>query len=230
VTGSRFIIYAARAGARSFFEGISDPTFFMTINKILNDGYYKQYEDPKHGEVFIFESLRDFVVHPEGLDIPDWLPFMKALQAQDNGSAAKDLYWRMVNLDEMLDPLIGSSLSMDSSRFAKAGDNQHTLKEGGDDNVNTMRGSTGLGNSAAYLAARLKKADRDDLLKQIGPGKKHPSVRSAAIEAGIITPFPSLQLKDPAPTAQKLLAKKGKAWCLQLLEELSGLLEEPVSE
>jgi hypothetical protein len=86
------------------------------------------------------------------------------------------------------------------------------------------------GNSAAYLAARLKKADRDDLLKQIGPGKKHPSVRAAAIEAGIITPFPSLQLKDPAPTAQKLLAKKGKAWCLQLLEELSGLLEEPVSE
>jgi hypothetical protein len=56
------------------------------------------------------------------------------------------------------------------------------------------------------------------------------SARAAAIEAGIITPFPSLQLKDPAPTAQKLLAKKGKTWCLQLLEELSGLLEEPVSE
>ena len=86
------------------------------------------------------------------------------------------------------------------------------------------------GNSAAYLAARLKKAGRDDLLKQIGPGKQYPSVRSAAIEAGIIIPFPSLQLKDPAPTAQKLLAKKGNAWCLQLLEDLSGLLEEPVSE
>ena len=86
------------------------------------------------------------------------------------------------------------------------------------------------GNSAAYLAARLKKAGRDDLLKQIGPGKQYPSVRSAAIEAGIITPFPSLQLKEPAPTAQKLLAKKGKSWCLQLLEELSGLLEDPVSE
>ena len=120
---------------------------------------------------------------------------------------------------------------MDSSRFAKAGDNQHTLKEGGGDNVTTYRANeTSKGNSAAYLAARLKQADRDDLLKQIGPGKKHPSVRAAAIEAGIITPFPSLQLKDPAPTAQKLLAKKGKAWCLQLLEELAGLLEEPVSE
>jgi hypothetical protein len=225
MTGSRFIVYAARAGAKSFFEGISDPTFFMTINKILDDGYYKQYEDIKHGEVFTFKSLRDFVVHPEGLDIPDWLPFMKALQAQDNGSAAKDLYWRMVKLDEMLDPLIGSSLSMDSSRFAKAGDNQHTLEKAGRDNVTTRSVNDG-GNSAVYLAVRLKKAGRDDLLKQIGPGKRHPSVRAAAIEAGIITPFPSLQLKEPVPTAQKLLAKKGKEWCLQLLDELSALVFE----
>jgi hypothetical protein len=67
-------------------------------------------------------------------------------------------------------------------------------------------------------------------LTKFGQGKRLKSARAAAIEAGIITPFPSLQLKDPAPTAQKLLAKKGKAWCLQLLEELSGLLEEPVSE
>lgn len=222
MTGSRFIIYAARAGARSFFEGISDPTFFMTINKILDDGYYKQYEDPKHGEVFTFKSLRDFVVHSEGLDIPDWLPFMKALQAQGNGSAAKDLYWRMVKLDEMLDPLIGFSLSMDSSRFAKAGDNQHTLDKEGPDIIRTSASDGGT--SAAYLAARLKKAGRDDLLKQIGPGKQHQSVRSAAIEAGIIIPFPSLQLKDPAPTAEKLLAKKGKEWCLQLMEELSELV------
>jgi hypothetical protein len=92
------------------------------------------------------------------------------------------------------------------------------------DNI-TLKG-TGKGTSASYLAARLKKAGRDDLLKQIGPGKQHQSVRSAAIDAGIITPFPSLQLKDPAPTAQKLLAKKGQAWCLQLLEELSELCYE----
>jgi hypothetical protein len=113
--------------------------------------------------------------------------------------------------------------------FAKTGDNRHTLSDPSRDIV-TARSQGEGGNSAAYLAARLKKIGRDDLLKQIGPGKQHQSVRSAAIEAGIIIPFPSLQLKDPAPTAQKLLAKKGKAWCLQLLEELSGLLEEPVSE
>jgi stage V sporulation protein SpoVS len=80
------------------------------------------------------------------------------------------------------------------------------------------------GNSAAYLAARLKKAGRDDLLKQIGPSKQHQSVRSAAIEAGIITPFPSIALKDPAHAAQRMLDRKGQAWCLQLLEELSELV------
>ncbi len=50
------------------------------------------------------------------------------------------------------------------------------------------------------------------------------SARAAAIEAGIITPLPSLQLKDPDSTAQKLLTKKGQAWCLLLLEELSALI------
>ena len=106
-----------------------------------------------------------------------------------------------------------------TGEFANAG-NPH----GNMDNIQVTSVNGGGGTSAAYLAARLKKAGRDDLLKQIGPGRKHQSVRSAAIEAGIITPFPSLQLKDPAPTAQKLLAKKGQAWCLQLLEELSELV------
>ena len=227
MTGSRFIIYAARAGARSFFEGISDPTFFMTINKILDNSYYKQYEDPKHGEVFTFESLRDFVVHPEGLDIPDWLPFMKALQAQDNGSAAKDLYWRMVKLDAMLSPLVGSVA--DLGEAPKEG--MQTVnplgrrgKELGYDG-NVVR----RGNSEEYVVRRLKR-DAPELATALAQGD-FPSARAAGIAAGFIKPSPpSLQLKDPAPTAQKLLAKKGKTWCLQLLEELSGLLEEPVSE
>jgi hypothetical protein len=86
-----------------------------------------------------------------------------------------------------------------------------------------------MGNTGEYFLRRIAR-DRPELLDDIGKNKRLKSARAAAIEAGIIIPFPSLQLKDPAPTAQKLLAKKGKAWCLQLLEELSGLLKEPVSE
>jgi hypothetical protein len=221
VTGSRFIVYAARAGAKSFFEGISDPTFFMTINKILDDGYYKQYEDIKHGEVFTFKSLRDFVVHPEGLDISDWLPFMKALQAQDNGSAAKDLYWRMVKLDEMLDPLIG--FVPDLGPPPEAGLANPSGKKRNDLDYHGNVGQQG--NSSEYVARRLKR-DAPELAAALARGE-FPSARAAGIAAGFVKPsLPSLQLKEPAPTAQKLLAKKGKEWCLQLLDELSALVFE----
>jgi len=85
----------------------------------------------------------------------------------------------------------------------------------------SIRTST-RGETQAYLLRRIAR-DQPDLLNEIGPTKRFKSARAAAIEAGIITPFPSLQLKDPAPTAQKLLAKKGKDWCLALLDELSEL-------
>jgi len=82
--------------------------------------------------------------------------------------------------------------------------------------------TTFTGRGRDYLLRRIAR-DQPDLLNEIGPGKRFKSARAAAIEAGIITPFPSLQLKDPAPTAQKLLDKMGQAWCLRLLEELSEL-------
>jgi hypothetical protein len=83
--------------------------------------------------------------------------------------------------------------------------------------------ATQLGTSRDYLLRRIAR-DQPTLLDEIGPDQRFKSARAAAIEAGIIIPFPSLQLKDPAPTAQKLLTKKGQAWCLQLLEELSELV------
>lgn len=86
------------------------------------------------------------------------------------------------------------------------------------DNVNPLQG----GNSQAYILRRLAR-DAPETLERVKTGEIK-SARAAAIEAGIITPFPSLQLKDPAPTAEKLLAKKGKEWCLQLMEELSELV------
>lgn len=218
MSGTHFIVYAARHGAKSFFEGISDPTFFSTINKILDDGYYREYEDPRHGETFRFESLRDFVVHPEGLDIPDWLPFMKALQAQDEGTAAKTLYWRMVRLDEKLDPLVGSIPKLGPPPEAGLANPSGKKKDlGYHDNVGRR------GTSGEYVVRRLKR-DAPDLAAALARGE-FSSARAAGIAAGFIKPSPpSVQLKDPAPTAQKLLAKKGQAWCLQLMEELSELV------
>ena len=72
------------------------------------------------------------------------------------------------------------------------------------------------------MAARLRR-DAPQIAEALARGE-FPSARAAGIAAGFIKPSPpSLQLKEPAPTAQKLLDKKGQAWCLQLLEELSKL-------
>ena len=91
------------------------------------------------------------------------------------------------------------------------------------DNVHAFKPANQLNSNSQERILRRIARDQPDLLNEIGHGKRFKSARAAAIEAGIITPFPSLQLKDPAPTAQKLLDKKGQAWCLQLLEELSEL-------
>jgi hypothetical protein len=223
MSGTHFIVYAARHGAKSFFEGISDPTFFATINRIFDDGYYKEYKDPRHGEVFCFETLRDFVTSPHGLDIPDWLPFMKALQAQDNGSAAKDLYWRMVKLDDMLSPDVSLVLPLHPAPSAGGASTNPTGRQGKErcDHGNVVP----RGQSSEYRIARLKR-DAPEIATALARGE-YPSVRAAAMAAGFVPPLPpSLQLKDPAPTAQKLLAKMGKEWCDQFLDELEALMLE----
>jgi len=79
------------------------------------------------------------------------------------------------------------------------------------------------GHSSEYRIARLKR-DAPEIAVALARGE-YPSVRAAGIAAGFVKPSPpSIQLKDPAPTAEKLLAKKGKEWCLQLMEELSELV------
>ena len=71
-----------------------------------------------------------------------------------------------------------------------------------DDKITSTRGSTGQ----AYLLRRLAR-DAPDVLERVKTGEIK-SARAAAIEAGIIIPFPSLQLKE---------------WCLQPMEELLAI-------
>lgn len=90
-----------------------------------------------------------------------------------------------------------------TGRFASEGRPSSELNL---DNIKVTGQGDG-GTSAAYLAARLKKAGRDDLLEQIGPGKPHPSVRSAAIEAGIIKPVPTVRLTNDMPAVAARLCQ-----------------------
>ena len=142
-----------------------------------------------------------------------------------------DLVNRVVGWLEQEQPTGAVSLEEVEAALGKHGGDRRSTQAKEDQVANGhLKPANRLSSSSQERLLRGIARDQPTFLDEIGPNKRFKSARAAAIEAGIITPFPSLQLKDPAPTAQKLLAKKGRAWCLQLLEELSGLLEGPVSE
>lgn len=117
----------------------------------------------------------------------------------------------MVGLDEMLDPLIGSV--PDLGEAPKEG--MQTVNPLGRRGKELGYSSNVVhrGNSEEYVVRRLKR-DAPELAAALARGE-FPSARAAGIAAGFVKPSPpSLQLKDPAPTAQRMLAKKGQAWCL----------------
>jgi hypothetical protein len=112
-------------------------------------------------------------------------------------------------------------LALKDPQFAERGDNRHTLAEPRRDII-TSRSQGDGGTSAAYLAARLKKAQRDDLLEQIGPGKRFRSVRAAAIEAGIIKPVPTIRVTNDMPAvAAKLCQHLNREQRIQLIDLLA---------
>ena len=132
-----------------------------------------------------------------------------------------DLVNRVVGWLEREQPTKAVSLEEVEAAIGKhGGDRRSTQAKGGQPSDRRLK----YGENTAYLQARLRR-DAPELADALDRGEIK-SARAAAIEAGIITPFPSLQLKEPIPTAQKLLAKKGKEWCLQLLDELSALVFE----
>jgi hypothetical protein len=196
-----FTVFSARSIASDLENAVGQEGFYFYMKEIINGKLYEKYEDAVNGEWLSFTSLLHFMQDEKGLGIKDIVLFKKCLGAVANSSHAM-----AGNATELMIAL--------TVPLAEHGENQHG-KGGGSNATSRDRGQ-------AYLLRRLAR-DAPETLEKVKTGEIK-SARAAAIEAGIITPFPSLQLKDPAPTAQKLLAKKGQAWCLQLLEELSELV------
>jgi len=173
------------------------------------------------------------------------LPFdcrMLKLVASDAPAMAKELGYdteeRFLKEGLQLDPELVMRVVewLDQEKPEKAVTLAHVQKQlkshGGDRKSGKIKENQGYhdnvdqrGTSSEYRIARLKR-DAPEIATALARGE-YPSVRAAAMAAGFVAPSPpSLQLKDPLPTAQKLLAKKGKEWCLQLLDELSALMLE----
>ncbi|CAB5223465.1 hypothetical protein UFOVP383_63 [uncultured Caudovirales phage] len=201
-----FTVFSARSIANDLENAVGEEAFYFYMREIIDGKLCESYKDAVNGEECKFDGLLQFMQHKNGLGIKDLALFEKCLSAVASSShkMACNAEWLMIEMKGR-------------KPLPQNGENQFTTQ--GYDNVIPSQ----LGNSRDYLLRRIAR-DRPELLSDIGKDKRLKSARAAAIEAGIITPSPSLQLKDPAPTAQKLLAKKGQAWCLQLLEELSELV------
>ena len=130
-----------------------------------------------------------------------------------------DLVNRVVGWLEQEQPTGAVSLQEVEAAIGKHGGDRRSAQAKEDQPYNV---SLKCGNNTDYLEARLRR-DAPEIANALERGEIK-SARAAAIEAGIITPFPSIALKDPAHAAQRMLDRKGQEWCLQLLEELSELV------
>jgi hypothetical protein len=212
-----FTVFSARSIAHDLESAVGEEAFYFYMREIIERKLFEEYVDDVNGEVKRFTGLIDFMTNKEGLGVKDLSLLEKCLAvvASSKRKVKDDAQW-LIGQIKIKKPCLA------------LGENQYTIESlknqtttQGCDNITPTRGST----SQDYLLRRIAR-DQPSLLDEIGSGKRFKSARAAAIEAGIITPFPSLQLKEPVPTAQKLLAKKGKEWCLQLLDELSALVFE----
>ena len=201
-----FTVFSARSIANHLENAVGEKAFYFYMREIIDNKLYEKYQDAVNGEECKFDGLLQFMQHKDGLGIKNLGLFEKCLGAVSNSPHPMS-----VNAEWLIMEMKGRRALQDF------GGNQSTTQ--GCDNITPPRGSTG----SDYLLRRIAR-DCPDLLRDIGKDKRLKSARAAAIEAGIITPFPSIALKDPAHAAQRMLARKGQAWCLQLLEELSELI------
>lgn len=222
-----FTVFSARSIAHALESAVGEEAFYFYMREIIDGKLCESYKDAVNGEECRFDGLLQFMQHKDGLGIKDLPLFEKCLGAVASSShkMASNARWLMVELQQQ-DPIVrhgeteGKPRDSETGLFKAAQKAEPLAMHGGSrvDNIKSGGGRT----SQAYILRRLAR-DAPDILERVKTGEIK-SARAAAIEAGIITPFPSIALKDPAHAAQRMLDRKGKEWCLQLMEELSELV------
>jgi hypothetical protein len=232
-------VYAAQRYSRELVESVWSGWFYDHLLDVLKNGTWREYSTEAYGRPCRFEALRDFLAHEDGLGWPsvdETLAMVEvvrdcpqALPPEKNAPAGRLQDWARDALVELekcgvmrtARPERQATRAFNlTGPFAKPG-NPH-----GNPDVIRVNASEG-GTSATYLAARLKKAGRDDLLEQVGPKKPYRSIRAAAIEAGIIKPVPTVRLvPDPTRAAASIVDRMDRAWCIALATAIAERLRD----
>jgi hypothetical protein len=234
-------VYAVQRCSRELTESVWSVRFYEHLLDVLANNTWRDYATEAFGRRIHFERLTDFLIDPDGLGWPTVPEVLEMIAIVSKCSPPPPprknepvdppiTEWARQALEKLKSCNVTQTapsqrksermLALESPQFASGGENQYTLADYARDIV-TARSQGDGGNSAAYLAARLKKADRDDLLSEIGPGKRFKSVRAAAIEAGIIRPVPTIRLvPDPAKVAAAIRKHLDQQQIASLVEEL----------
>lgn len=224
-------VYAAQEDSVYLDRSVWTAWFYVHLLDVLEHETWREYSTEAYGRQCRFESLSQFLSHEDGLrwrSVDETLGMMelvrdcpKKLEPERDAPADETLQQyakktlealakRGVTRTDRAQAVAEAAKGLVGT-FAQAG-NPH----GNRDNI-TVRSAGDGGTSAAYLAARLKKAGRDDLLDQIGPEKPYRSIRAAAIEAGIVKPVPTVRLvDDPAKVAAAICSRTDQSKALAI--------------
>jgi hypothetical protein len=153
-----------------------------------------------------FESIEDWIraKPPEGLDTT--VEVVEALIKSSENVEAMDTFQQLVRKGK---PAIG--------------------KHGGDrrsENAPKPKTSISCGTSIDYLVGRLKR-DHPELLEEIGQGKRFPSVRAAALEAGIIKRPMQITPTTPEKLADDLRKRLPEEFWAQFVAVVQSESGEP---
>ena len=222
------MVFIARRRLDDLAGAVYETVFYDAMDAILDEGLWRSYVHDVTGKTLTFESMDEFLTSDDGLGIEDLGLFQECIKAVGAaggriGPMAKALLKRLAD-EEMTLIKVNAETALSSlpgpEGFAEVG----RPSEKNCDNV-TVRSQGDGGNSAAYLAARLKKAGRDDLLEEVKTGAIK-SVRAAAIKAGIVKDVPMVRMTDPTKAAESIVQRVGVEFATQLAIQLADLTKQ----
>jgi len=205
-----FEVFTARRRISDLTSAVYETVFYDAMSLVLSKGEWQSYVDAVNGKTVTFQSMNEFLTHPDGLAVADLGLFQRCIKVVASSTAqvagtAKRLLAQLKELGMEDAPFTAEPLA------AHGGDHSEQV-----DIVSLLQG----GNSQAYLLRRIAR-DQPELLDQIGEGKPFKSVRAAAIEAGIVKDVPTVRLSDPAKAAAAIVERMGKEWAAELVRHLT---------
>jgi len=174
-------VWSAQRYSRELADSVWSVRFYKHLLDVLAHDTWQSYPSEAFGRPCQFDQLRDFLVSPDGLGWPTIKEVLEMITIVSRcipappprknepadppitkwaDDALKALAGKEVTLAAPTQRAAERALNL-TGPFAEAG-NPH-----GNCDIVTVRSQGEGGNSAAYLAARLKKAGRDDLLEQV---------------------------------------------------------------